>query len=112
MVAARSLSPPSLLHLQLYLLAHRLHLSLLVIHFFYFFCSYLYKVKIFLSFPTLLSIPTPHPPLEPYWGDLEHEIKILASDITEYFQPKKIHSAIKIKGHLEGRLTFKTLHYH
>lgn len=45
-----------------------------------------------------------------YWGDLEHEIKILVNDITEYFQPKKIHSAIKIKGHLEGRLTFKTLH--
>lgn len=43
---------------------------------------------------------------------MEHEIKILASDITEYFQPKKIHSAIKIKGQLEGILTFKTLHYY
>lgn len=111
MAATRSLSPASLLRLpstpSCFLTTSTSLLSLIL-----FFYSLLFTPSqsqhFHPSFPTLLS--NPPPPLEMYWGDLEHEIKILVNDITEYFQPKKIHSAIKIKGHLEGRLTFKTLH--
>lgn len=39
-------------------------------------------------------------PIRTYWGVLDHEIKILASDITEYFQfsgMKKVRSVVVIK---------------
>lgn len=104
LMATQSFFPPGLFHLQLstLLLPHQLHLSSFTLS--------------FLSFPIVHTFTqSPYSssslPLETYWGDLEHEIKILASDITEYFQPQKIHSAIKIKGQLGGRLTFKTKHY-
>lgn len=112
MEATQSLSPLSLLHLYLTLTSSPpppffFHAFISFIPF----CSYLHKVNIFLLLFPLFSPFPPPLPLEPHWSDLEHEIKILVSDITEYFQPKKIHSAINIKGHLEGRLTSKTLQF-
>lgn len=54
-----------------------------------------YRRAFLLSLPFTLSFflppSPPHSPLlslplEIYWGDMDHEIKILVSDITEYFQ--------------------------